>query len=500
MYNQIPRDNVSVNLPYVENEENIETQKVVPMRLKEENKDILKKSTETIRKMKEEALARDRERVKPKKGRPRKYPKKEDESKSKEEEEFDVSKIADKRNRKNNKADHPTRRSKRIKRGEEDSDESYREENDDSFMDNLGGADLSKDNQENVAKPFEYFPVDESPLPIDLLKLASPQPTIQRNDGNILENQFGVDMRQASNPLNILRREDEKANKNHYQGVDFEAISSPLVHLNNSSRIIPNNFIQKQVSNIGLNKLNQTLQSQLSDRHASAFEKGAQQYAHLKSPELFIKNNPIKGNIGLQSPYDFNPGARFAESPMVMPIFNKGMQNMNHLALNIPSNAPSPMIPQKVNIPQEMSKEIVKEDKDAASSGDESYNEMQRILKVSKATELDNKKSTKMEKRRNKLKKKGRGFKLNIPAKNKFLEDESVKQPSAPAESPSRKMYSPTPTRVLAQFNESEKKGQALFNSGCYPQNSAAMYKQYQNQLSNSMFKSDKDDNDKPSY
>ena len=72
-----------------------------------------------------------------------------------------------------------------------------------------------------------------------------------------------------------------------------------------------------------------------------------------------------------------------------------------------------------------------------------------------KAFELAHGDDEKKKKRKEKLKKKRLGLKLDIPSKNKFLFDTS-NPPNDDKTSPVRKLYNPTPTKRLINFNLSE--------------------------------------------
>lgn len=88
------------------------------------------------------------------------------------------------------------------------------------------------------------------------------------------------------------------------------------------------------------------------------------------------------------------------------------------------------------------------------SDFDESLATTKEVLK-GKASLLEQGDNDKKNKRKEKLKMKTKGLKLNIPSQNKFLPD--IQTNKAERQSPIRKIYTPTPTKLMItpQMNDS---------------------------------------------
>lgn len=138
--------------------------------------------------------------------------------------------------------------------------------------------------------------------------------------------------------------------------------------------------------------------------------------------------------------------------------------------------------------------------KELSSDDDEGFDAINKLLQNPEPVKLDNECTKKMQKRKTKLqcKTKAKLKKLKIPMKNRFMEGEEVGQQLPPSSetSGSKQIYPQIPTKVLNRFNESKARGQALLASegGHQPEDL------YRNQLSNSMFKSEKDCQEKDHY
>jgi len=384
MYEGIPKDHVSVNLPYIDTQENLSEQKVVPMRLKKNTEEKLKKSTEEIMKRKEDAFSWSRSR------------KRTEKSNSKEDHSFNEEDGRDDKHAKSVIG----RETKRAKRDEEESEEP----DDDFVMNNIIPVECKTTNSNGkYPKPFEYFPYLKTPGQKNLVKDQQVESKKSHNEVVEQKTEQKVEQHQhVISPESKMNKEEfNKSPNSIIKGIDFNSLTSPLRQLNNSSRIIPKAIFQNPLSRTNFAKQMQDLEGVGYENPPSAFERASPNYGFLKSPGLLMKglNSNYSQNMS-HSPINPVEGQVFNESPLMPGFYKNGTPVIQNLGRQISSNFVSPIIPQIVKKPGE--KEL-KNAPNAASSDDEGFDEMKKILQNSKPEELDDQCTQKMQKRKKKL-------------------------------------------------------------------------------------------------
>ena len=465
LYNKIPRKDVAVFSPSINLDYEGNWTKISPLEWSTSTKDQLIKSANKIRESKEMKLKDGDEENK----RDSKSKRKQD-SYLKDDFLNDNSLI---RKSEVSWSDNATQKSgkrenKRRKKSESELSES--ENSDDDI--NL---ESMSDSDENKTQNIDHLP-NTTIKQLDEISRVS-KIVISPITQNIIAAQKGINLNTAKNEIiqkseiiefspgfnqpenreKIENNEEEKIPKNDKSSENSNEFTSPMI-LDQNLNSKELNF-RKETSNV-LNILNQT--SKTDENQSFTFENQNQGTWSIKSPISSINfltcrrdNITVPLNENLSKLKDVPPEEIFASFKQFLK--DGGNRNNNDIT------SPVPFQNKESTIKNEEIDERLMKMLEEISDLDESLATTKEVLK-GKVSTLEQGDDDKKNKRKEKLKLKNKGLKLNIPAQNKFLPD--VQTNKAEKQSPVRKIYTPTPTKMMItpQMNDSGWDPQMFWN------------------------------------
>ena len=190
------------------------------------------------------------------------------------------------------------------------------------------------------------------------------------------------------------------------------------------------------------------------DNQSFTFDNGGN-HSSIKSPGSITNPNDIKRDLGFQSPFDPKMKTQIIASPnLLLPHFSRSSQILQSDSMKGSANFNQSQSQSE----KKKSEELMKMLEDIESIEDDSYAVTKAIIKDKKAIDLEQGDNEKKKKRKAKLKSKikNKGFKLDIPAKNRFIPEEvPVQKATVSPYSPQMQILQPTPTKIIA-MNQSD--------------------------------------------